>query len=55
MAQHRDKEDGRVKSRVGTGTHGHPEYHFSACACDLCDDDGVTVYSRYCGHFTYRR
>jgi hypothetical protein len=55
MAQHRDKEDARVKSRVGTATHGHPECHFSACACDLCDDDGVTDCSRYCGHFTYRR
>ena len=51
MAQHRDKED----ARVGTGTHGYPECHFSACACDLCDDGGVTDCSRYCGHFTYRR
>ena len=55
MAQHRDKEDARVTSRVGTGTHGYPECHISACACDLCDDRGVTDSPRYCCHFTYSR
>jgi hypothetical protein len=52
VAQHRDKEDARVTSRVDTWTHDYPECQFSECACDLCDDGGGTDCSRYCGHFT---